>query len=110
MIGGLEVVGQSSTASGTPSWSSSSFCAEQVPLLTTPILEQVSADVLMQVHCGVLGSMHSLVGFSWQKPLVGHWASVVQMVSLDRLHEPAASSWACAPAQSPSQASPSLRS
>src|SRR6266704_4281431 len=111
MIAGFGIVGQSSRASGTPSMSKSSFFVPHVPLLITPSLWQVSPpqmspapprqsgvvaqttpvrlQVLMQVHCCVLAEQSVLV-FSAHTPLVGHWASVVQIVSLVRLHEPVA--------------------
>src|SRR5437899_1511255 len=128
MIAGFGIVGQSSRASGTPSVSRSSLVVPQLPLLVTPILWQVSPpqmslappahaapgvvhitpvrlQVKVQVHCCVL-LWQRLLEFSAHVPVAGHWAFVVQIVSLVRLHEPVARRVATAPTQSPSQASP----
>src|SRR5437667_5581654 len=127
MIAGLGIVGQSSRASGTPSVSRSSLVVPQLPLLVTPSLWQVSPphrspappwhpasevqidpdrlQVKVQVHCCVL-AVQILLGFSAHSPLTGHTAFVVQMIWLERLHEPDARVAWTAPAQSPSQASP----
>ena len=108
MIGGLAVVGQSSTASGTPSTSSSSFCVEHPPAFATLSLTQVSGETFTQVHWEVV-AVHTTLGFSWQMPVGSgpQSESVVQCLEFDRLHVPVARSTACAPLQSASQASPS---
>src|SRR5436309_4352662 len=130
MIGGFDVVGQSSIESGTPSASMSSFFTVHPPDLTTPSVLQVSPPQMSEappVHCAPVVQMfpprlqvlmqvqlplllwQALFGSSWQMPLVGHWASVEQIVALVRLQEPAkvpVNVTGCAPLQSPSHASP----
>src|SRR5262245_51971825 len=128
MMAGFAIVGQSSTVSGTPSTSRSSFTVLQVPVLATEVFWQVSPpqtsftpprhwalvvqlfperrQVKMQLQFPLL-LVQVLFTFSRQRPLmVVHWASVEQICELVRLHEPLARTTGPALEQSPSQASP----
>src|SRR4030095_2966050 len=121
MMAGLGVVGQSSSASGTPSTSMSSFLVAHEPLFVTDRLSQLSPpqispgppaqaaprvgqivperlQVKKQLHCWLL-LLQVLLGSSLHTPLLGHWAADVQMVVLVRLQVPAARVTTAAPAQ-----------
>src|SRR6266702_2515659 len=105
------MAGQSSTASGTPSPSASSSIVEQLPVLVRPVRTQTSCPRMTQVFPAPVQFgfvVQTLEGVRLQTPDIGHWASAVQTISLERLHEPVASAATAAPRQSPSQASPSL--
>src|SRR4029078_10167469 len=90
MIGALAITGQLSTASVTPSASASSFFVWQPPSLMSPVRWQVSWLMFTQVHCAV-DVVQTVLTFSAQTPLSGHWALVVQIVVLVLVHVPEAS-------------------
>src|SRR6266436_4987410 len=108
-VDGLEMVGQLSTASVTPSASRSSSTVPQDPLLATPSLLQVSCTMLTQVFpvpWHWLSAVQVLVGVRLQCPLTGHCGSVVQRVVGVLSHDPKARTTLWGLTQSPSQASP----
>ena|SRR5436309_9150854 len=111
------MAGQSSTASGTLSTSTSSFTVEQFPELVTPAFMQASWVRTPQVFPPPqsLLAVQTLAGLLLQDPVIGQqvcpagqvgFGSAVQTTVLDRAHDPVASVVAIAPTQSPSQASP----
>ena len=80
-------------------------------MLVTPVRTQTSCPRMTQVfpappQFGFV--VQTVEGVRLQTPDIGHWASVVQTMSLERLQDPIASVTIAAPWQSPSQASPNL--
>src|SRR6266705_3090183 len=112
------MVGQSSSASGTPSESKSSLMRLHDPLFTTPANSQISGEMPAQISpCGQLASVVQIVKFDrLQRPVVGqvttppvgHGPPCGQQSTAEREHSPVGRLATCGLAQSPSHASPIL--